>query len=89
MESHKKYIDVQYMIDGEELIGHSFLQEQVPSKAYSDEDDYMLFSGTPSFFSAFQKGMFAIFYPTDLHMPGIAKGQASIVKKAVIKVRID
>src|ERR1700755_2245584 len=51
MEAHKKHIDVQYIVSGHELIGHDFLQQQAPSKAYDDEKDFMLFAEKPAFFS--------------------------------------
>lgn len=88
MESHKKYIDIQYMVNGEEQIGHDFLEQQTPSKAYDEEKDYMLFAEKPSFFTRLAAGSFAIFFPTDLHMPNL-KVEASIpVKKIVIKVSV-
>lgn len=88
MEAHKKYIDVQYIVSGQELIGHDFLHQQAPSKAYDAEADYWLFGQAPSFFSKMQQGMFAIFFPTDLHMPNIQVKDASPVKKVVIKVSV-
>lgn len=88
MESHKKYIDIQYIVRGEELIGHDFLQEQIPSKPYSEEEDFMLFAEAPVFFSKLQQGMFAIFFPTDLHMPNIKVNEPVSVKKVVMKVSI-
>lgn len=88
MESHKKYIDIQYMVTGEELIGHDFLEQQTPSKAYDTEKDFMLFAEKPSFFTRLAAGSFAVFFPTDLHMPNL-KVEASIpVKKIVIKVSV-
>src|ERR1035437_4233585 len=39
MESHKKYIDVQYMIQGEELVGHGLLKDQKIAKEYDPEND--------------------------------------------------
>jgi len=89
MEAHKKHIDIQYIVQGEELIGHDFLGEKAPSQAYSDEEDYMLFSEAPSFFSKLKKGDFAIFYPTDLHMPNLMVNKPMPVKKVVIKISID
>ncbi|MEP7318480.1 MAG: YhcH/YjgK/YiaL family protein [Panacibacter sp.] len=88
MESHKKYIDVQYMIDGAELVGHTILKDQVPSTAYDEATDFMLFSEPPSFFSKLESGMFMIFFPTDLHMPCIKTEKPAVVKKIVVKVRI-
>ncbi len=88
MESHKKYIDVQYIVSGEEKFGHAFLHNQSPSKAYDEEKDFMLFDEAPDFFSVATTGMFAIFYPTDLHMPGITLHKATKVKKVVVKGKI-
>jgi YhcH/YjgK/YiaL family protein len=89
LESHKKFIDVQYVVKGVERMGHAFLQTQTPSRAYHPEDDYMLFDEKPDFFSTVKEGMFTIFYPTDLHMPCIQSQGASWVKKIVIKVSVD
>lgn len=89
MESHKKHIDVQYIVSGEELIGHDFLQQQNPSKAYSEEDDYMLFAEKPAFFSKLEQNRFAIFFPSDLHMPNIRVNGPARVKKVVIKIKVD
>ena len=89
MESHKKYIDIQYIVTGAERIGHDFLKEQTPSKAYDGEKDFMLWGEKPSFFSVLQQGMFAVFYPHDLHMPNIMIDKASFVKKVVIKVAVE
>jgi YhcH/YjgK/YiaL family protein len=89
MEAHRKHIDVQYIVSGEELIGHDWLRQQTPSKAYDEAADYMLFGEKPSFFSRLEQGMFAIFFPTDLHMPNIMVNGASPVKKVVIKINIQ
>ncbi|SFD89710.1 YhcH/YjgK/YiaL family protein [Chitinophaga sp. CF118] len=86
MESHKKYIDVQYIVKGAELVGHDFLQEKLPSKAYDELTDFMLFAETPAFFSRLDQGNFAIFFPSDLHMPNIRINAPAQVKKVVIKI---
>nr|WP_295870870.1 YhcH/YjgK/YiaL family protein [uncultured Chitinophaga sp.] len=88
MESHKKYIDIQYIVKGAELIGHDFLQQQTPSKAYSEAEDYMLFAEKPAFFTRLDQHHFAIFFPTDLHMPNLRIDQPAAVKKVVIKLAV-
>jgi YhcH/YjgK/YiaL family protein len=88
MEAHKKYIDVQYIVQGEELIGHAFLGGQTPSQVYDEEKDFMLFGGEPSFFSTLQQGHFAIFFPGDLHMPGLMVKEKGRVKKVVVKITV-
>ena len=88
MESHRKHIDVQYMISGSELVGHALLKDQLPCKEYDDQVDYMLFGEDPSFFTKMAAGTFMVFYPTDLHMPCIMDGESSMVKKVVVKVKL-
>lgn len=88
MEAHKKYIDIQYIVRGAEHIGHDFLQQQTPSKAYSETEDYMLFAEKPAFFTRLDQEHFAIFFPTDLHMPNLLIDQPGPVKKVVIKLAI-
>ncbi|MFN3667553.1 MAG: YhcH/YjgK/YiaL family protein, partial [Sediminibacterium sp.] len=39
LESHKKYIDVQFVVSGTEKMGHALLKKQTPSRAYNPEDD--------------------------------------------------
>ena len=84
LEAHKKYIDIQYIHSGIELIGLATLQNQLP---FSDitEQDIAFYAGDASFMKI-EAGMFAIFFPDDLHMPGIKLIQSSKVKKVVVKV---
>lgn len=89
MEAHRRYIDVQYMISGTELVGHDYLQQQTISKAYDENADYLLVANPPAFFSKLQQGQFAVFFPTDLHMPNIQAGGPLPVKKAVIKISVQ
>jgi YhcH/YjgK/YiaL family protein len=89
MEAHKKYIDVQYIVQGAELIGHDFLCGQTPSKVYDENADFMLFGEKPAFFSKLQEGQFAIFFPTDLHMPNIMIAQPVRVKMVVLKIAVE
>ena len=71
---------------GEELIGYAPYTGQTPTREYHEEHDYALFQGQPDFIHM-QQGMFAIFFPTDLHMPGMGKA-VSPVRKVVVKVAV-
>ena len=88
LEAHRKYIDVQYVIDGEELMGYAPLNGQEILDPYKEENDIVFFKGDKSF-TKVSAGMFAVFFPEDVHMPGIASGKSSSVKKLVIKVRTN
>jgi YhcH/YjgK/YiaL family protein len=86
LEAHRKYLDVQYLISGEELMGYTPLGGQKILDSYKEENDIVFFTGDKSF-TKVSEGMFAIFFPEDVHMPGISTGKISDVKKLVIKVR--
>ncbi len=86
MESHRKHIDVQYIVSGEELVGHDMLRGQQVSRPYDDNDDFMLYADRPSFYTKLSQGDFAIFWPTDLHMPNLISGKSAPVRKIVIKI---
>ncbi|MDD5712401.1 MAG: YhcH/YjgK/YiaL family protein [Smithellaceae bacterium] len=87
LEAHRKYIDVQYVVTGSEWFGYAPLHDRIPASAYSDEQDEALYDGEASFIK-FGAGMFAIFFPEDLHMPGTGK-EPTKVKKVVVKVGVE
>ncbi|TVZ57533.1 YhcH/YjgK/YiaL family protein [Flavobacteriaceae bacterium MAR_2010_105] len=87
LEAHKKYIDVHYIVEGGEGVGFAALDKQEAIEAYNVDDDYTLFKGDYSLISL-KKGMMAIFFPDDLHKPGIKTEKFSRVKKVVVKVKV-
>lgn len=90
-EVHKHYIDVQYVVSGEEEFGYLPLADQLPSMAYNAEHDYAEFdyetNKNEAAFIPLKAGMFAIFFPDDMHMPGTSV-TPNRVRKVVIKVKI-
>ncbi|WP_291868906.1 YhcH/YjgK/YiaL family protein [Maribacter sp.] len=87
LESHLKYIDIHYIVEGAEQIGVTTLVNQKPKKEYDAVDDYMLFL-EPYDLITLKKGMFAVFFPDDIHMPEIKLDSIAIVKKVVVKVKL-
>ena len=88
LEAHRKYLDVQYVISGEELMGYVPFSNQMILESYKEENDIEFFKGEKSF-TKVSSGMFAIFFPEEVHMPGISTGKISDVKKLVIKVHVN
>ena len=86
LESHHKYIDIQYMIKGSELMGVTCLNDQDIFEE-NLEKDYTLYTAETSMLKV-EEGMFTIFFPEDLHRPGVKAGQIAKVKKVVVKVKI-
>jgi len=89
LEAHKKYIDVQYLLKGNELIEYESYDNHLISQAYDEVNDYLLYKPNCTSKLKFIEGMVAIFFPDDLHMPGIIDGNTSNIKKIVVKVLID
>lgn len=87
LEAHRKYIDIHFMAEGSELIGYSLFSDQEPATEYDAENDFILYCGEKNYLTL-EEGMFAIFYPSDLHMPGIMINKPEEVKKVVLKVKI-
>jgi biofilm protein TabA len=90
-EAHCRYIDVQYMVEGSELVGYAPLSERLPvTNAYDAEKDSAFFDARGDFFRL-NAGSFAIFMPQDVHAPSlaIADEPSRQVCKVVVKCRVD
>lgn len=87
LESHLKYIDVHYIAEGIEQIGITTLVNQKAKSIYDPANDYILFM-EPCDLITLNKGMFAVFFPDDIHMPEIKSVTRSKVKKIVVKVKM-
>ncbi len=86
LEAHRKYLDIQYLVRGGETIGYAPLCGQSACVAYDAEADVAFYPGAASLIRV-EPGMFAIFYPEDLHMPGLGEPDVR-VKKVVLKLRV-
>jgi biofilm protein TabA len=96
-EAHRRYWDVQFVVSGTERMGWNARSRMTVSEAHDAELDVAFFQGTGSFFDV-PAGTFAIFSPSDVHMPGVRpelnvcggeSGQAGgLVRKVVVKVEV-
>lgn len=85
LEAHRKYIDIQYVISGDESMGWKNREGLVNSMDYDEERDLEFFEENPDSIVCVPPGSFAIFLPTDAHLPLIGKGQ---IHKVVVKVAV-
>lgn len=85
-ESHRNYVDIQYVIDGKELIGMNPVSKSTVTKPYNEKNDAANYAADGKIYEA-TPGTFFIFFPTDAHRPNITPGGNKVVKKLVIKVR--
>jgi YhcH/YjgK/YiaL family protein len=89
-EAHRKYIDIQYVISGKEIMNIAPLttKKEVVTPYDMTKDIEFLTVDKISKFSATPSNFF-IFFPTDAHRPGLKDGVNSNVRKIVIKVKVD
>jgi biofilm protein TabA len=87
-EAHRKYIDIQYLITGRELIGWAHLDKLMTTIPYNDVKDalYGVVSPENVTFVHYAAGQAVVLYPSDAHAPGLAWGNPAYIKKIVLKV---
>jgi YhcH/YjgK/YiaL family protein len=85
-ESHRKYIDLQYVISGKEKIGVASPEKLTVIRPYNEARDAANYSGNGTLYDA-TPGTFFLFFPSDAHRPNIAAGDKQPDKKLVIKIR--
>ena len=90
-EAHRKYIDIQFVARGQEIIAWTSDRNITETTAYVDADDYRLGTAEASNVThiRLQTGQLAVFYPVDFHAPRRAAGTSSAVSKIVVKVAVD
>lgn len=84
-EAHRKYIDVQFVAEGTELIGYSNIESMKISEQYDRDKDILFLEGDGDFLTM-NEGTFMILMPHDVHMPGRYDKEPGPVKKIVMKV---
>ncbi len=85
-EAHRRYIDIQYLFEGEERMGYATL-ERAQLGEYDDAKDFQALQAEGDFITV-RPGTFVIFAPQDAHMPNIAVTEPRANKKIVMKVRV-
>jgi biofilm protein TabA len=88
-EYHQKYIDIQYIVSGEEVIGWTPAEHIMVLEAYDGDKDICFGAATGEWTPAhLQAGQMAVLYPEDGHAPRLAAGSSSRVMKIVVKVAV-
>jgi biofilm protein TabA len=88
-EAHKKYIDVQVLLEGEEIIDVSLERSLAVLEDYDESRDVMFLKPPGEFASITMKsGRWAVFYPHDVHRPGCHPEGRRRVRKIVMKVHL-
>jgi YhcH/YjgK/YiaL family protein len=86
-ESHRKYIDLQYVISGEEKMGKYPFTKLTVTNPYDEAKDLANYSGDGKIYTV-PAGTFMIFFPANAHRPNITPGGNKVVRKIVVKVKV-
>lgn len=89
-EAHRNFIDLQYVVRGAETMVYASLDDAVDADEYQAEKDLQFFGGADRAISmTFHDGDFALFFPQDVHMPGLKNDETDgEVLKLVFKLPV-
>lgn len=88
-EAHRKYIDIQFVLEGKEIIEWGNIERLSENSVYHEENDFLECD--------FEKGEtkckleqndFMILWPEDIHKPKCIYEQKCNVRKIVVKVAV-
>lgn len=89
-EAHRLHGDIQYLLEGMEMIGHARRETMAVRHSYDPEKDAEFYK-PPTFqpnLLHLEAGSWAAFFPQDAHQPGVMHGAPAPVLKVVIKFRL-
>jgi biofilm protein TabA len=87
-EAHRKHVDIQYIVSGEEIIGWAPAEEMTITEEYDTHKD-ICFGTVPKTGMTpllVKAGQLAVLYPEDGHAPKLAAHESSHVVKIVVKI---
>lgn len=94
-ESHKKYLDVQIMINGTEKVAINDIRD-MGVKSFDEEKDLTILEGDKAFDIIMKTGDVLVFFPNDVHKPELNVSEnddsgniRKIVTKVVFKIEIN
>ena len=89
-ESHRKYIDLQVLVEGEELMEVIDAGRMTVRQGYDAERDLIIYADSAEASRLrIAAGEAAVFFPVDAHMPTLRTGAgAARVRKTVVKIPV-
>lgn len=84
LECHRKYIDIQLVLEGTDEMGWKPLLDcHKPLADYNAEKDIQFFSDAPASWISTPPWAFCIFFPEDAHAPLVSEGN---IRKVILKI---
>ncbi len=90
IETHKKYLDVQILLEGSEVLGYGYSPKLTPITEFDKEKDVIFYSGELNYIKV-KENMFYILHETDAHRPCVHLNlnEQTSYKKIVLKLPIN
>jgi YhcH/YjgK/YiaL family protein len=86
-EAHRKYMDIQYIVKGKEVVGYAPLEACQEATAFNEEKDIGMYTG-PFEYITINEGICYVAFPEDAHMPGRHLEVPNDFVKIVVKLKV-
>ena len=86
-EAHRKFLDIQYILKGSEVMGWAPVDSLTPTEAFNEAKDKGMYAGSVDFIRI-SAGNCYVVYPEDAHMPGVHLDAPTEYTKLVIKLAV-
>lgn len=86
-EAHREFLDVQYVLSGEEYVGWAPVDTLTPDGEFNTEKDVGFYSGQCQYIRI-PAGYCYVVFPEDAHAPDVYMEAPSQERKIVIKLKV-
>ena len=86
-EAHRKYLDIQYIVKGKEVVGWADLADCTIQGEFNEEKDIGKYTGNFEFINI-NEGICYVAFPEDAHMPGRHLDVPNDFVKVVVKLKV-
>lgn len=87
IEAHRNYLDIQYIVEGQEVVGWAPVETLTPAGEYNSVKDKAMYTGHCDYMTI-AAGHCYVVYPEDGHMPGAHLDAPNDFKKIVVKLKV-
>ena len=90
LEGHRNYLDIQFILSGKEYMEAASPSACLVETEYNPQKDIAFYTCHGNKVTMMLgAGEFALFYPEDLHMPGLRSPEGGVIRKIVVKIRLS
>ena len=86
-EAHRQYLDIQYIVKGQEVVGYAPLETCQIVGEFNEEKDIGKYTGNFEYITI-GEGMCYVAFPEDAHMPGRHLTEPNDFVKVVVKLKV-